>query len=165
MSSVAAVQARAAVPGAGEEIVEWLGASLPLDHMLVARAFENWLHRDDLRRVEGRPMDPPPAPELHRMATLSVGSLPAALTVSGRGQPGKTARMVLTGAGGGEWMVPMGLGEQPGDTPDVTFTTDVVDWCLLVGERLEVATFEYHVDGDDRLARELVAAAPTFAVL
>ncbi len=53
-----------------------------------------------------------------------------------------TARLVLTGEGGGSWTVPCGpdeivhLSDVPA-LPDVTVTADVVEWCLMVGERVD----------------------------
>ena len=47
----------------------------------------------------------------------------------------------------------------------MTLTADIVDMCLPVGERLDADALVHHVEGDDHLARELVAAAPTSAVL
>jgi hypothetical protein len=52
-----------------------------------------------------------------------------------------------------------------GARPDVTLTTDIVDWCLVAGERLEPGELEHTVDGDVDLAADLVAAAPAFATL
>jgi hypothetical protein len=76
------------------------------------------------------------------------------------------ATIVLTGAGGGEWRFSMG-GRQADDDAeaDVTLTADVVDWCLVVGERLAPTDLPRRVDGDTALADDLVAAAPAFATL
>ena len=51
------------------------------------------------------------------------------------------------------------------DVPDVTVTADVVDWCLLVGDRIAPAVMRYEVDGDLALGRDLVASAPALATL
>ena len=100
------------------------------------------------------------------MANLSMRTLPFALLVSDRAHPGKVARVVLTGSGGGEWQLSMGGQAAPeGARPDVTLTTNIVDWCLVAGERLEPGELAYTVDGDVDLAADLVAVAPTFATL
>jgi hypothetical protein len=49
--------------------------------------------------------------------------------------------------------------------PDVVLTDDVVDWCLLVGERMGPAELELTVEGDADPAADLLAAAPAFATL
>jgi hypothetical protein len=60
----------------------------------------------------------------------------------------------------------MGGARPPADVvPDVTLTADVVDWCLVVGERLAPTDLPRRVDGDTALADDLVAAAPAFATL
>jgi uncharacterized protein (TIGR03083 family) len=174
--SIDEVVAWAQDPASRETTVPWLGLEMPRDNFLVARAFENWIHRDDLRRAQGLPPEAPAADDLHEMATLSMRTLPFALLVTDRGHPGKTARVVLTGPGGGEWTVSMGgrtTGGRPtgggrveaGTAPDVTLTADVVEWCLVAGERLMPEALPCSVEGDRDLAADLIAAAPAFATL
>jgi uncharacterized protein (TIGR03083 family) len=150
--------------------VSWLGVDLPRDNVLIARAFENWIHCDDLRRVQGREPEAPPSAELHVMTDLAVGTLPFGLVMTGNARPGKVARLVLTGPGGGEWTVGMGGERVATDAvPDVTVTATALDWCLVAGERLEpkqlVDMIASDVVGDASLVEPLVAAAPAFATL
>lgn len=165
-ASVDAVLDWTAEPASRDSVVPWLGLDMPRDNFLVARAFENWIHRDDLRRVQGRPDEAPSAEELHAMADVSLRTLPFALLVTDRARPAKVARVVLTGAGGGEWRFSMG-GKAPeaAASPDVTLTADIVDWCRWVGERVERDDLVVIVDGATDLADDLVTAAPTFATL
>jgi len=146
--------------------ISWLGLDLPRNNVLVARAFENWIHRDDLRRVQGRVAESPPTAEMHEVTNLALSTLPFALLTSGNSRPGKVARIVLTGPGGGTWTFGMG-GErvQPDISPDVTLTATALDWCLVAGERLDPAQFTPEVVGDLSLVEPLVAAAPAFATL
>jgi hypothetical protein len=145
--------------------VEWLGLPMAPADALTARSFENWVHRDDLRRVRGAPADPPPAAELGLMAALSMRTLPAAMAATGRARPGRSARLVLTGDGGGSWLVALDPAEAAADEPDVTLTAGALDWCLLAAERLAPTDLDRTVDGDPGLADALVAAAPAFATL
>jgi uncharacterized protein (TIGR03083 family) len=146
--------------------VGWLGLEWPRDNLLAASAFEKWIHRDDLRRVRGLPLDPPPADEMHEMSDLSLRTLPMALLVSGRSHADRVARVVLTGPGGGDWLIAMGGGRVPvGATADVTLTADVVEWCLVAGERMDPSALPRTVIGDESLADDLVTAAPAFAML
>ena len=140
------------------------GLTLTKDSLLVTRAFETSTHADDIRRAVGRDLEPPPAPTLQRMADLSVTSMPAALEVADRAHPGKTGRVVLTGDGGGDWLIPLGFGEA-GQTPDVVLTADVVDWCRVVAERMAPEDLPRTVVGDPALADDLAAAASAFATL
>jgi uncharacterized protein (TIGR03083 family) len=143
----------------------WLEFDLPRDNALVAKAFENWIHRDDLLRVAGRAVEAPPPVELFEMANLSLRTMPMALLATGHSRPGKLARVVLTGPGGGDWLVPMGGQVESDEEPDVTLSADVVDWCLVAGERLDADALERTVDGDESLADDLLAAATAFATL
>ena len=113
----------------------WRGLGLTRDDTLLVRAFEAWIHADDLRHAAGVAAVPPPSRHLALMSDLAGRVLPLALAVAGRTHDGKTARLVLTGDGGGEWLVPMGDGDAA-STPDVTVTADVLDWCHLVGDRI-----------------------------
>jgi uncharacterized protein (TIGR03083 family) len=142
----------------------WRGLGLTRDDTLLVRSFEAWVHTDDLRRAAGRSETRPAVRHLSLMSDLARRILPLALAVSGREHDGKTARLVLTGPGGGDWLVPMGAGDAAAE-PDVTVTADVVDWCRLVGDRVAPAAVRIEVDGDEALARDLVAAAPSLATL
>jgi uncharacterized protein (TIGR03083 family) len=144
--------------------VDFFDLPMRRETVLVNRAFETWIHADDIRRALGRALDPPRPEHLHVMADLSMRTMPAALRLVGREHAGSTARIVLTGAGGGDWLVPLGSGAG-GARPDVTMTLDVVDWCLLAGERLAPEDVPQRVDGDASLAADLLAAAPAFATL
>jgi hypothetical protein len=128
------------------------------------RAFETWVHTDDLHRAAGVPGSPPEVRHLELMSALASRVLPLALAVAGRARDGKTARLVLTGDGGGDWLVPMGAGGGTAE-PDVTVTADVIDWCRLVGDRITPDQARVDVDGDEALGRDLVAAAPALATL
>lgn len=98
------------------------------------------------------------------MSDLAGRILSLALVAADRTHDGNTARLVLTGDGGGEWSVAMGDGEAAA-VPDVTVTADVVDWCLLVGDRITPAALHYDVEGATALAVDLVTSAPALATL
>ena len=46
----------------------------------------------------------------------------------------------------------------------LSVTADVIDWCMLVGERIAPDAIHYEVDGDPVLGRDLVTAAPALAI-
>jgi uncharacterized protein (TIGR03083 family) len=147
-----------------ERTATWRGLGLSRDDTLLVRSFEAWVHTDDLRAAAGLPPTRPEPRHLGLMSDLARRILPLALAVSGCEHDGKTARLVLTGPGGGDWLVPMHGGE-PSGRPDVTLTADVVDWCRLVGDRLLPDELRLEIVGDEVLARDLVAAAPALATL
>jgi uncharacterized protein (TIGR03083 family) len=142
----------------------WRGLGLTRDDTLLVRSFESWIHTDDLRLAAGLPTAPPEPRHLSLMSDLAGRILPLALAVAGRTHDGRTARLVLTGDGGGDWLVVMGTGEAAA-RPAVTVTADVLDWCRLVGDRIDPAELHYSVDGDPELGRDLVASASALATL
>jgi len=136
------------------------------DSVLVIRAFETWTHHDDVRRAIGHDGLAVPEPAAMRaMADLAMDSLPIALAVRGSSRPGITARIVLDGPGGGEWMVPCTAGEIPAEPVAVVIRASVVDWCRRFADRIEPGAFASAVEGDAELAGELIAAASAFAGL
>lgn len=148
----------------GSGTADWRGLELSRDDALVVRAFEAWIHTDDLRGVLGLGSEPPVPRHLSLMSDLAGRMLPGALSLVGRARDGKTARLVLTGPGGGDWTVAMGRGE-PAAAPDVTLTADVVDWCRVVGDRLSAHDLVCVIEGDADLGDDLLAAGPALATL
>ncbi|HZP28967.1 MAG TPA: maleylpyruvate isomerase family mycothiol-dependent enzyme [Acidimicrobiia bacterium] len=163
-ASVDALRDWATDPANRDATVRWLGAEVARPDVLTIRAFESWIHADDIRRALGQPLATPPARHLSLMSDFSGRTTGFGLLMANRSRPGRTARLVLTGHGGGEWLIAMGGGE-PGTSPDVTLTTDVVDWCRLVGERIAPDELECTVEGDPALAEDLLVAASAFATL
>lgn len=145
----------------------WWGLEASRRTLLTARAFEHWTHGDDIRRALGRPLEAPSEGTLRVMSDVAVGLLPGGLAANGLDAQGRVARIVLTGAGGGDWTVALGTGDEPsaGSSPDVTVTADVVDFCRRVGDRVRADELACTVDGDRVLATELLEAASAFATL
>ena len=60
-------------------LLPWLGIQVSRETLLVSRAFETWIHADDIRRATGRALEPPsPATctawRTSRCATCRLGS-------------------------------------------------------------------------------------------
>ena len=151
--------------GAGpglDSMQDYLGVELPLRALLARRAFELWIHADDVRRAAGRALTTPEPGRLHLMADLAVDLLPVGLGLTGHGQPDRMAKVVLTGAGGGAWFQP--LSPQAVDRPpDVTLVADIVDFCRLVARRADFDEVDIFVEGDEHLARDLLVGVQAFA--
>jgi uncharacterized protein (TIGR03083 family) len=136
--------------------------TLPVAQMLVVRSFETWTHDEDIRRATGRPLSAPEASRLTLMTELAVSALPRGLTNAGLSRPGRTARIVLTGPGGGTWQA--GLDRQfPGST-DVRIIADATSFCRLVANRLEPDEVGAEVSGDATLGREVLVGAAALAL-
>ncbi len=155
-----------AASGAPKGLLPWLGLEVQRDTVLISRAFETWIHGNDIRRAIGRPLEQPRPAHLHRMADFSMQNLPAWLEVVGRPHPGSTARVVLTGPGGGSWLVPL-ASHQPtiAEDVDVVLEVDIVDWCHRVGERVSTEAVPVRVTGDPQLATDILDAASALATL
>jgi hypothetical protein len=99
------------------------------------------------------------------MAELAVQTLPLALAARGFSYAGRTARVVLSGPGGGEWTIACGATEKAGAVPDVVLRMPVVDFCRRFADRLPVDDLSFDTEGDADFGRALVEAAPAFAGL
>jgi uncharacterized protein (TIGR03083 family) len=133
-----------------------------LSTVLIARVFEIWTHDEDIRRATGRVIVAPDGARLRRMSRVAVASMPFGLAFGGAPVAGRTARIVLTGPGGGTWDQALGLGETAGE-PDTTLVLDVVDYCRLAARRLTAGDVAVTVEGDAELARLVLAGAGVFA--
>ncbi|MGZ4802724.1 MAG: maleylpyruvate isomerase family mycothiol-dependent enzyme [Acidimicrobiia bacterium] len=152
--------------GATHGLIPWLGIEVERDTVLIIRAFETWIHANDIRRAIGRPLEHPRPAHLHRMADFSMRNLPTWLEVSGHPHPGRSARVVLTGPGGGSWLVPLSPGEPTNvEAVDVVLEADIVDWCHRVGERVTTDAIAVRIDGDESLAIDILEAASALAML
>jgi uncharacterized protein (TIGR03083 family) len=140
-------------------------AAYERDDVLVIRVFETWTHHDDIRKALGRENSAPAPAVMRTMSELAMKSTPYALAVRGVARPGRTARIVLTGIGGGEFDVPCAPGEQPAAEADVVIRASALDWCRRFADRVTIADVQYDVDGDAEMARDLVESANAFAGL
>lgn len=130
--------------------------------MLVLRTFEVWTHHEDVCRATGRPLPVLDGSRLRLMSSDLMNALPVALAVTGSAQPGRTARIVLTGFGGGTFERPMAMDSQVG-VPDVVITADVVDFCRLAAHRVDPLDLDATIEGDPMLAHLVLVAAGAFA--
>jgi uncharacterized protein (TIGR03083 family) len=141
------------------------GIRLRISDLIVARAFETWVHSDDIATTLRRALPPPLPRHLRPLAALGVRSLPRALGKMGSGRSGAVAQVVLDGPGGGEWTIGLGgtsAGAAPPE-PAVRVRMDVLEFCFLAGGRRDPATVAAEVMGDRDLGRDLLVAAPAFS--
>ncbi len=156
-------------PGTERSIRGFYGISLPLDPLLVIRAFELWIHGEDIRRATGRSPARPDAAALDRMTDLAVSLLPSGLAGAGIRGRADQVRLVLTGPGGGTWIVPLD-GSAPsrpnggGDRQGARVVVDAADFCRVVGNRAGVDGVETDVAGDRALVADLFEGASALAL-
>ncbi len=147
---------------AGRQPIHFHFLDTSLSTVLITRVFEIWTHDEDIRRATGRPASAPDAPRLRRMSRVAVPSIPLGLAMAGAPAAGRTVRIVLTGQGGGTWDQALGWGETAG-APDATVVLDVVEYCRLAARRLEPDDVAVSVEGDEDLARQVLAGAGVFS--
>ncbi|RSM42782.1 MDMPI N domain containing protein [Actinoplanes sp. ATCC 53533] len=142
-----------------------LGRPLPLADALAARAFETWIHGEDIAAATGRPAFPPLPEHVHPLADLAARVLPRVAARRLAPPHDRHVRLHLTGAGGGTWTVPL----DPATTvpaaarPAAVVTLDVVEFCRLAADRREPGRIAVEIRGDTALARDFLAAVPTLA--
>jgi uncharacterized protein (TIGR03083 family) len=140
------------------------GIPMRVADAVVARAFETWVHTDDIARAVGKELPPPLPRHLNPIAGLGVRSLTKALALtSTTKRPATSARVVLDGPGGGEWVVGLGGKATDGQPPAVRLQMDVLEFCFLAGGRRDPTTVTALVTGDEDLGRDLLTAAPAFS--
>ncbi|HLX88093.1 MAG TPA: maleylpyruvate isomerase family mycothiol-dependent enzyme [Acidimicrobiales bacterium] len=152
------------------------GISLPLDLLLVVRAFEVWVHHEDVRRATGRLPAAPDDCVLYRMTELAVELLPVGLARAGLVTDGddRCLRMVLTGAGGGTWLVPLdgsparhpaaSGSAAPDSGASASAVIETVDFCRVVGNRVDPLSPLTRLAGDETLLRGLLVGAASLAL-
>jgi len=151
-----------AVAGGEQGGLPWNGFTVSRRTLLATRAFETWTHDDDIRDALGRDREVPHPLELGVMSDIAVNILPFCLDAAGT-TPAAAARLVLTGDGGGDWVVSLDGNEHP--EPAVTITMDVVDYCRVVAERIAPDECAATLDGDAALGRTVLACASALATL
>ena len=129
---------------------------------LVVRVFEVWTHIEDLCRALRR--DPPAldGARLHLMTRTAVRAIPLGMLLAGIDAGPHTARIVLTGRGGGVWNQPLQLGAEAGE-PAVTVIADALEFCRLAAQRIAPADLDAEVDGPVDLAITVLRGASVFA--
>nr|WP_225824715.1 zf-HC2 domain-containing protein [Streptomyces sp. TML10] len=123
--------------------------TLPLHDAMLDRAFECWVHAEDIADAVDYPYDPPAPRHLNKMIDLAVRLLPTALAGRRRaglsgparrtphlvpaGAPGRSLRLEIEGAAGGEWLIPL---DSPAAVGSADFEVahvalDGVEFCRL----------------------------------
>jgi uncharacterized protein (TIGR03083 family) len=130
-----------------------MGVRLPVaDHFMV-RAFEVWIHTDDIGRALGLAVPPPPEEHLWQLVRLAVRILGLAL--------GPAAPPVLFAVTGGEQWV-LGSEDEP---VRAELTLDPVDFCLLIGGRYAPQEVPRGVTGDEAAVQNVLERAASLAWL
>jgi uncharacterized protein (TIGR03083 family) len=153
-----------------DETVALHGMRLPLHALLVVRAFELWVHENDIRLASGLPLAVPDPSVLSLMTRLAARLLPGAAVRAGVPGPGRL-HLVLTGPGGGAWDLewdpewdPETASTARPDPAEVGIVADAVGFCRLVSDRMTPAELDPCITGDRDQAAGVLTAAATLAL-
>ena len=133
-----------------------------ISSLLVVRVFEVWTHIEDLARSLRR--DPPllDAARLHLMTRTAVRAIPLGMLLGSIDGGEHTARIVLTGRGGGVWNQALQVGAEAGE-PSVTIVADALEFCRLAAQRIPPADLVAEIEGPLDLALTVLRGASVFA--
>ncbi|MDQ1044421.1 maleylpyruvate isomerase family mycothiol-dependent enzyme [Streptomyces sp. V4I2] len=140
-------------PELAAHAVTLMGMRLPVAEHFLVRAFETWVHSDDIGRALGLSVPPPPEAHLWQLVRLAVRILGLSL--------GPTAPPVLFAVtGGDEWV--LGSEDEP---VRAELTLNPVDFCLLVGGRYAPDEVPRGTNGDEGAVRNVLERAASLAWL
>jgi uncharacterized protein (TIGR03083 family) len=134
------------------------GAEMPYGRFLRHRAFDVWMHEQDVRRATGRPgnLDGPAA---EATAQILGGALPFVVGKRAAAQPGQT---VLVETPARRWCVEVGadgrarFAEEPPE-PTTRLRLEWETFVRLGGGRVDPSEAEVEVSGDGDLAGRVLA--------
>ncbi|MFJ6864179.1 maleylpyruvate isomerase N-terminal domain-containing protein [Streptomyces termitum] len=167
-------------PGAADLTVTYGEFALPLQDALLERAFECWVHAEDIANAVAYPYDPPSGPHLRGMIDLAARLLPGALAHrrrSGRaapprrlvaaGSPGRSLHLEVEGVGGGHWYIaldsPAALGSPDHTVAQVAM--DGVEFCRLVAGHISPQEAAAGQDGDREAIHDVLTTAASLSRL
>ncbi|MFG3021824.1 maleylpyruvate isomerase N-terminal domain-containing protein [Streptomyces sp. NPDC048254] len=166
--------------GAGRLGVSYGDFALPLHDAMLDRAFECWVHAEDIAEAVDYPYGPPAPRYLHRMIDLAARMLPAALAARRQaglaapgptphlvpaGQPGRSLRLEIEGHGGGEWLIPL---DSPGAVGSEEFEVahvalDDLEFCRLAAGHVPPEDAAAGQLGDRAAIRDVLFAAASLS--
>ncbi|AXI78136.1 maleylpyruvate isomerase N-terminal domain-containing protein [Peterkaempfera bronchialis] len=167
-------------PDGGGVAVDYGDVRIPARDAFVDRAFECWIHADDVARAVDYPYEPPSARHLRQMIDLAARMLPAALdglrggphggaeagAEAANGRP-RVVKLVIEGPAAGEWLIPLGAAEPPADAgpppdsePVASLAVDGLEFCYLAAAHRDPDRMAVGQHGDSAAVREMLHAAP-----
>ncbi len=165
-----------------EREVSYLGIALSAGDVVLDRAFETWIHGDDLRVGLGLAPRDPVVGDVHRMSDLGARMLRHTWSLGDDGYAAAEVLLELTGPGGGTWRVGSdGAALLPGAAlPEVAaagvgglgpreagigarVVLEAIEFCRLAGGRALPDRVPHTVQGDRRLGEHLLAATALLA--
>lgn len=159
--------------GSGQLPVSYGDFELALRDAMIDRAFECWVHAGDIADAVDYPYETPSPRHLNRMIDLAARMLPASLAERRRqglaapvrelvsaGSPGRSLRLEVEGAGGGEWLIaldsPAAVGSAEREVAHVAL--DGVEFCQLAAGHVSPEEAAAGQVGDRAAIRDVLNA-------
>ncbi|MCT7355129.1 zf-HC2 domain-containing protein [Streptomyces sp. 15-116A] len=152
---------------------------LPLHDAMLDRAFECWVHAEDIADAVDYPYDPPSGRHLHRMVDLAARLLPTVLQARRRaglaspverrlvaaGEPGRSLRLEIEGSGGGEWLIPLDSPAAKGSAEHEVahVALDGAEFCRLAAGHVPPLEAAAGQVGDREAIRDVLLAAASLS--
>lgn len=164
---------------AGRMTVPYGDFELPLHDAMLDRAFECWVHAEDIAEAVDYPYEPPTGRHLHRMVDLAARMLPSVLEARRRsgpkapggrrlvaaGAPGRSLRLEIEGSGGGEWLIPLdspaALGSAEHEVAHIAL--DGSEFCRLAAGHVSPREAAAGQVGDKEAISEVLLAAASLS--
>jgi hypothetical protein len=166
--------------GGGQLTVPYGDFELPLRDAMLDRAFECWVHADDIAEAVDYPYETPSPRHLNQMVDLAARMLPAVLAARRRaglaspgaarhlvtaGAPGRSLRLEIEGLGGGEWLIPLdapgAVGSAEHEVAHVAL--DGAEFCRLAAGHVSPAEAAAGQVGDREAIRDVLFAAASLS--
>jgi uncharacterized protein (TIGR03083 family) len=141
--------------------IPWVTGDIPVRYLVQARVAEWWMHGEDMRTGGGLEARREHWP-IYALNDLAIRALPWALGLAGLQYRGKSVRVSLEGAGGGDWHYGLAPREvpAPGRPPDASIGGRAHPFAMVAARR--VPADRYLEDGylvvgaDQELARAIL---------
>ncbi|WP_133912381.1 maleylpyruvate isomerase N-terminal domain-containing protein [Streptomyces sp. BK561] len=168
--------------GPGTLPISYGDFELPLRDAMLDRAFECWVHAEDIAEAVDYPYAPPAPRHLRGMIDLAARMLPQALAARRRaglaapapsaarhlvsaGSPGRSLRLEIEGDGGGQWLIPL---DSPGavgsaDHEVAHVALDDVEFCRLAAGHVRPEEAAAGQLGDREAIRDVLFAAASLS--
>lgn len=166
--------------GVADLSVSYGDFALPLRDALLDRAFECWVHAGDIADAVDYPYEPPAAAHLNGMIDLAARLIPATLAARRRaglaappgglvtaGAPGRSLRLEIEGAGGGDWYIaldsPAAVGSAAHEVAHIAL--EGVEFCQLASGHVPPEDAAAGQHGDREAIRDVLFAAASLSRL
>ena len=164
--------------GVGELDVSYGGFTLPVRDALLDRAFECWVHAEDIAEAIDYPYGTPQGAHMHHMVDLAARLLPGTIARRRRrglagpphrlttaGTPGRALHLEVEGDGGGDWYIPL---DSPAavvrpDDAVAHVALDRYEFCQLAAGHVPPLEAAAGQDGDREAIRDVLFAAASLS--